>query len=227
MSELLLANQVLLSEHFIKIGVLYFFIGAWCMFVLYTKRQQERSAFDMLLLLALWPLYGPLLFMSKGAPPERPKSAHAEAFLAAVRRAEGTPLAKFLPDKPEIQRLSERLRIASDKITEIDLLLARQEFSHEATLARVEELRQKKASARAISTAMLRLQNIERLQRMKQRSVEELDEVEELLAQLTAQAEVTRLAGASDESASELVKELLQRVEAFGQALDEVPGMIS
>jgi hypothetical protein len=225
MNEILLANQIVLSEHFIKLGVLYFFIGAGCIFVLYTKKKAERSALDMLLLLLLWPLYGPLLFMGKSPAPERIKNPHAEAFLAAVRRAEGTPLEKFLPDAPELLRLSDRLRIASDKITEIDQLLSRHEFSQAATLARVEELRQKKASERAISAASLRLQNIERLQDLKHRFVQELDEVEELLAQLTAQAEVTRLAGSSDESASELVKELLQRVEAFGQALDEMPGI--
>jgi hypothetical protein len=225
MNEILLAKQILLSEHVIKFGMLYFFIGVGCIFVLYTKKKAERSVLDMMFLLLLWPLYGPLLFMGKSATPEQRKNPHAEAFLAAVRRAEGTPLAKFLPDAPEILRLSDRLRIASDKITEIDHLLSRHEFSQVATLARVDELKQKKASERAISATSMRLQNIERLQDLKHKFVQELDEVEELLAQLTAQAEVTRLAGSSDESASELVKELLQRVEAFGQALDEMPGI--
>jgi hypothetical protein len=227
MNTILLADQVLMSEHFMKIALLYFFIGVGCIFVLSTKKKSKLGALDIFLLLGLWPLYGPLLFIGKQAAPEPSKNPHAEAFLAAVRRAEGTPLAKFLPDEPEIVRLSDRLRIASQKITEIDQLLLRQEFSQDATTARVAELKMKKASERAISAASLRLQNIERLQSLKHRFVQELDEVEELLAQLTAQAEVTRLAGSSDTAASELVKELLQRVEAFGQALDEVPGMIS
>jgi hypothetical protein len=226
MKTILLANQVLLSEHFQVLSLLYLFIGFGCTFALYTKKKAEISAFDVLLLLALWPLYGPLLFMSKSTSPERVKNPHAEAFLAAVRRAAGTPLAKLLPDQPEILRLSQQLQLASEKIIEVEQLLSRQEFSQEATLARVEELKQKKASERAISAASQRLQNIEQLQNIKHRFVQELDEVEELLAQLTAQAEVTRLAGSSDEGASRLVKELLQRVETFGQALDEVSEII-
>jgi hypothetical protein len=217
-----LIAETLIQTHAWKFATLYLLVGVASFFIL-SIRGLKLSVLDTSVLFVLWPLYAPLLLMGKSDEGPGPQSKQAEAFLAALRRAEGTPLARLLPDLAEINRLSQRLNIASAKIIEIDQLLSRPAFSRDATLARVLELQQKKASERAVASAQLRVQHIERLQAIKHRFVQELDEVEELLAQFTAQAEVARLAGSTDHAASELVKELLQRVDAFGQALDEMP----
>src|SRR5256885_471674 len=72
----------------------------------------------------------------------------------------------------------------------------------------------------ALAHTGVRVQNIRRLRLLRDRFVRELDEVRELLAQLTTQAEVVRLAGVADDSAASLVRELVYRVEGLDQVLD-------
>ena len=67
------------------------------------------------------------------------------------------------------------------------------------------------------------MQNIRRLRAIRDRYARELDEVGELLAQLTTQVEVVRLAGSADASAADLVRELLARVEGLDEMLDDTP----
>ncbi len=148
-------------------------------------------------------------------------SAHFVAL--ALRRARGTPLGALLPDEPALHSLAQRLRVATAKIAEIEGLLQRPEFSEPATVARLEELRRRDATESALAAAGIRLQNIRRLRAMRDRFARELDEVGELLEQLSTQAEVVRLAGAADASSAELVREIVSRVEGLDQMLDDDP----
>ncbi|MBI5478284.1 MAG: hypothetical protein HY906_05470 [Deltaproteobacteria bacterium] len=179
-------------------------------------------AADALLLAVLWPLYGPFLLLKlKGA--DHAGTGAEATFVVALRRARGTALGALLPDESTVHGLGQRLRVAADKIAEIDGLLGRPEFSEPATVTRLEELKRRDATECALAAAGIRLQNIRRLRAMRDRFARELDEVGELLEQLTTQAELVRLAGSADASSAELVREIVSRVEGLDQMLDDDP----
>jgi hypothetical protein len=186
------------------------------------QARSERRAGDALLLALFWPLYGPLL-LARLRDQDHGTALSEVAFLVALRRARRTPLGALLPDESTVRALARRLRVAAGKVAEIDGLLGRPEFSEAAAVDRVEELRARSASENAVSTAGIRVQNIRRLRTLRDRFARELDEVRELLAQLETQAEVVRLAGAPDASTTELVRELVSRVEGFDRMLDDDP----
>ena len=207
----------------VEFGALYSFVGVGCAVVVAVRPAVLSSRIvDALLMAAFWPLYGPFL-LARWSGAEEPGGGSEVAFLAALRRAEGTPLAALLPDERTARLLARRLRVAAGKVDEIDALLLRPEFDEREALARLEELQQRGASGNALSTATIRIQNIRRLRSLRDRFSRELDEVGELLKQLTTQAEVVRLAGAPDSGARDLVQEILSRVEGLDHMLDDDP----
>ncbi|MEM9488457.1 MAG: hypothetical protein AAGC55_04905 [Myxococcota bacterium] len=205
--------------------VLYLLVGAGCACARLAWRARPRGRVaDAALLFGLWPLYGPFLLISWQGEPEVASSE--VAFLVALRRAGQTPLGQVLPDEATVRGLAGRLRVAASKVSEIDALLARPEFSEQDALARRDELARRSASECAVSTASMRVQNIRRLRALRNRFATELDEVGELLAQLSTQAEVVRLAGGLDSSSADLIRELVSRVEGLDQVLDDDPQML-
>jgi hypothetical protein len=199
----------------LELAVLYALVGAGCAVAVAARRARFA---DALLVFVLWPLYGPFLLLREGAGGGADREV---AFLVALRRAGQSPLGSLLPDEPTVRALGRRLRVAAGKVEEIDALLARPALSEEAALRRQQELRARNASETAQSTAAMRLQNIRRLRALRDRFARELDEVGELLDQLTTQVEVVRLAGAPDAGAEEVVRELLARIEGLDEVLDE------
>lgn len=207
----------------LELGVLYTLVGVGCAVVAAMRPARLASRLsDALLLTALWPVYGPFLLARIGGEDE-PTGGSEVAFLAALKRAEGTPLAALLPDERTARLLARRLRVAAGKVDEIDGLLRRPEFDEREAVARLEALRARGATDNALSTASIRIQNIRRLRGLRDRFARELDEVGELLQQLTTQAEVVRLAGAPDSGARDLVQEILSRVEGLDNMLDDDP----
>ncbi len=202
-----------------SLALLYALVGLGCACVALARRRFA----DALLLAALWPLVGPFLLLAQAPADLVAPDQHEAAFLAALRRASGTPLASLLPDAATVRALADRLRVAAAKVTEIDALLARPDFDEAAAAARHAALAARDASETALSAAAMRLQNIRRLRALQRRFTRELEEVGELLGQLTMQAEVVRLAGAPDASTAELVRELVCRVEGLDAVLDDGP----
>lgn len=186
---------------------------------------RRASLLDAVLLLALWPLAGPFLLMREAPAADAPGSREI-AFLLALRRAGETQLGALLPDQATARALAARLRVAAAKTAEIDMLLARPEFDEAEAQSRLLALRARSASEQAIATTTMRLQNIRRLRALRNRFANELDEVGELLVQLTTQAEVVRLAGVAEPSSAELVRELVSRIEGLDQMLDDDPHAI-
>jgi hypothetical protein len=209
-----------------ELGLLYLLFGLGCGVVAIVRPVTPSSRIaDALLLVPLWPLYGPFM-LNRAALQQHERWAPGEVtFLAALRKASGTPLASLLPDAQTARELARRLRVAEAKIVEIDDLLLRPEFDERMALQRHQELRDRGASECARSTAGIRIQNIRRLRALRDRFSRELDEVGELVAQLTTQAEVLRLAGGTSVETRTLVQELLSRVEGLDQMLDDGPVM--
>jgi hypothetical protein len=210
----------------IELAVLYGLVGVGCALVVVLGRGERRGRFvDALLLVPLWPLYGPFV-VARWQGGDELLTGREAAFVSALRRARGTPLAELLPDQQAVQALARRLRVAAGKVVEIDQLLGQPEFSESDAVGRMRELEQRGASACAQSTAGMRIQNIRRLRRLRDRFARELDEVGELLQQLHTQAEVVRLAGAPDAGTRDLVAELVSRVEGLDHMLDDDPAAL-
>ncbi|HVO30326.1 MAG TPA: hypothetical protein VMV18_06305 [bacterium] len=199
-----------------ELAVLYALIGAGLAVAVVMR---GHSAGEGAILLALWPLYGPFLVFADA--PAGPGAASGEAaFAAAMRRAAGTPLAALLPEPRAARALARRLRLAETRVAEIDALLRRPEFDEADARARFEELRARGDADRAAVTADHRVRNIARLRALRARFARELDEVRELIAQLTTQAEVVRLSGELDDTSAGLVRELVHRVEGLDDFLE-------
>jgi hypothetical protein len=206
-----------------ELALAYGVVGLGCALVLAVGRARARASIaDVALLACLWPLYGPFV-LSQAWGDAAGLTDREVAFLAALRRARGTPLARLLPDEHSVRRLGERVRVAAGKVREIDSLLARPEFGERQALARQAELVRDGGSETTQSTLAIRLQNIRRLRRLRDRFARELEEIEELLHQLRTQVEVVRLAGVADDDAGELVLELVSRVEGLDRVLDDDP----
>jgi hypothetical protein len=205
----------------IELGVLYGLVGLGCsVAVMVCKPGGQRQVIDVVLMAGLWPVYGPFLIASaRGA--DDAHTAGEVAFLVALRRARGTPLAVLLPDQAAARTLARRLRVADGKVREIDGLLRRPEYDEQDALARSNELRERGATDWALSAAGMRMQNIRRLRALRDRFSRELDELGELLVQLRTQADVVRLAGAPDAEARDLVIEIISRVEGLDRMMDD------
>jgi hypothetical protein len=207
----------------LDLGLMYGLLGLGCALVLLVRRSEVGGNWlDAVLLAGFWPVYGPFLLARIQGTDDGPEGSEV-AFLAALRKARGTPLAALLPDQQTVTALGRRLRVATHKVQEIDAILARPEFQQREALGRLRELQERGASDCALSTASIRIQNIRRMQSLRDRFARELDEVQELLNQLRTQAEVVRIAGVADDETRDLVQELVSRVEGLDRMLDDDP----
>jgi len=173
---------------------------------------RRPSAADTFLVVVMWPLYAPFLLLAEArAASDDPGE---EKLLAALARASSSPLGALLPDAESARVLARRLREATERLAELEAVLARPDFDPAATQRRASELAAHGATA-AAATAQLRVRTLEQLRALRQRYRHELDEVSELIAQLVAQAELVRLDPQASSAARDLVRELVERVEGL------------
>jgi hypothetical protein len=189
----------------------YLVVGAVAALAWLARRG---AVVDALLLVPIWPMYAPVLLLASG------DRDGERQLLRALGRAASTPLGSILPDAATGRALGRRLRAATARLRDIDAVLARPDFDAGAAQLRIAELTERGAPAGVVATAELRVQTIERVRGLRQRFAAELDEVRELVAQLVAQAELVRLAGSGDDAATELVHELVARVEGLDHLME-------
>lgn len=170
---------------------------------------RRPTAGDVLLLTAVWPLAGPMILFG-----DRERSDDHE-LVSALARASTSPLASILPDAETARVLQARLREASARLADLEDVLARPDFDPAAAQHRASELTARGATA-AAATAQLRVRTLGQLRELRERYRSELDEVRELMAQLVTQAELVRLQPSIAQASSELVRELVTRVEGLG-----------
>jgi hypothetical protein len=184
------------------------------------RRQGSGGAADVALLLLLWPLYAPLVLTE---PP--PTDDRERSLLEALRRVAGTPLAPLLPDRQTVRALSRSLRQAGARLREIDAVLARADMSEEAALDRLAAVEEPPGATARRAVALLRVQGIRRLRATRERYAIRLREIDDLLDQVAAQAELVRFLGddaqAGGAPGEGLVRDLVARVEALDQMLDD------
>lgn len=191
------------------LGVGYLGVGALVALVLAIALRRQTAS-DTLLLVVLWPLWGPLMIAQR-----RGQGDDERELLSALARAQASPLAQVLPDAETARVLAARLREATERLGELDVLLDRPDFDPGAVEARAKELAARGANA-AAATAQLRVRTLGQLRSLRVRYRSELDEVHELIAQLVTQAELVRLQPSIAQSSGELVRELVARVEGLG-----------
>lgn len=188
------------------LGIGYAAIGATLAIVCAAMRR--ASVGDILMLVIVWPIALPLVLAS------RTDEAESGELVAALARASASPLASVLPDAETGRVLQSRLREAAARLAELDTLLARPDFDSAAAQRRATELAARGAVA-ASTTAQLRVRTLGQLRALRERYRAELEEVRELIAQLVTQAELVRLQPSIAEASSELVRELVTRVEGL------------
>jgi hypothetical protein len=181
------------------IGAGYLGVGLATAVVLGVRRR--IGAVDAILLVVLWPLFGPLLAIGN-------------------RDRDAELLAGALPDPETARALSQRLRDARARLAELDVVLARPDFDPAIAQKRAGELAERGATG-AAAAAQLRVKTLGQLATLRERYRRELEEVGELMAQLVTQAELVRLGNAP--ASSDLVDELVARVEGLGELDVEYP----
>jgi hypothetical protein len=197
----------------VDLAVAYAGVGA--VLALVAIVRWKASTVDALAVLAVWPLYAPVIAAGGDDDPRE------QALVDALRRAAGTPLAGALPDEAAARALVRRMRDGRARLAELDDVLARADLDEAAALARVAALERGGAHPGAIATAQRRVQTIRRMRALRDRFAGEIEQVDEVVTQLTAQLELVRFAGTADESAAaELAADLAARVES----LDELFG---
>jgi hypothetical protein len=146
----------------------------------------------------LWPVALPVALTSSP-----PAAVHPEfqALLGALAAARTADLSSLLPSESQIAPLGEHLRRLDARIAELTAVLAREEPS-------------------APSAGVVRA-GVERLRGLRERSVQERDELLALCARLRMQLTVLRFTGpsAGDSELGPTISQLLGRLEGLGEVL--------
>jgi hypothetical protein len=204
-----------MSQYVVAVTMVYLLAGVAAALAVALVRRRNGLA-DVVLSVLVWPLYAPLAL---AAPPPRPaaESDREDTLLAALRRVEGTPLASLLPERRAVKALSRSLREAEGRLAEIDAVLRRPEMVEETALDRLAA----SPEGPGRSSTLLRVQGIRRLRATREQLARRLQEIHDLMDQLSAQAQMVRFLGAGESPPGDLVGELCARVEALGQLLDD------
>jgi hypothetical protein len=154
------------------------------------------------------------------APPSTDAAARVISCLReGVEACAGTSLEALL-SRDAAARIGAEVARAASRHVELEALLLKHDFDLEAAEARVAALENENASARAVATARLHLDNIRRLRTLRDRDARSLEELADLVQALRTQLVLARFAGSSVEGASGIVSEVWARVEGLGAAID-------
>jgi hypothetical protein len=178
------------------VDLLVAYAGVGALIALVAIARKRATTIDALCLLALWPLYAPVLVAGGGESAD----PREQALVDALRRAAGMPLAGALPDEAGARALVRRLRDGRVRLAELDRVLARADFDETNAPER-------------------RVHTIRRLRALRDRFAAELAQVDEVVTQLTAQLELVRFAGTADDTAAELAADLCARVDGLDELL--------
>jgi hypothetical protein len=203
-----LFGQTLILYVVIGIGV----AGA----VLLAERSPRRSGlFPILAAIPFWPLYVPLLLAPRSASPTSPKPpsprdelataiAQVEAELdAALGSRDGWAEDALATEKLRIRDLRTAWAAQSQRVREMDRILANPETPDESSPADERSQQNRKA----------RLENIERLRRLRQRAFDDLAASLTWVRELVSRIHVAKFNGSGAKRTQELVAQIAAAVE--------------
>lgn len=204
---------------------LYALIGVACAIAVY-HRASTRDASTVLSALAtvpLWPLWAPFAL----APSRRPHARGDDPVVQRVQRAlaeaveavAGTPMRGVFSEDTAARIGAEVARVA-ERLDDLRALADQKGFDVVASARRLEELERSGAPERAIATARMQHESLERLARLRAADARALEELADLLEALRTQLVLARYAGSSADGATAMVSEVWSRLEGLGAALD-------
>jgi hypothetical protein len=212
----------------LDVGALYLIVGAACALALYRRAvPKDRAAIvTALTAIPLWPLWAPVAWTARRAPPALNGSATDDlsrirtALDEGVEAVAGSPLERLLnrDSANDIVREVERVSLRHHELLG---LLARPDFDQEIAEHRLLALEKENAPPRVRASARLHLENVRRLHHMADRDARALQELAALVAALRTQLVLVRLAGSSAEGVGDIIAELWTRIETLSETSDE------
>jgi hypothetical protein len=182
---------------------------------------------------AMWPLWAPFALAPPGArgraTPATPRPEN-DAVIARVERAladavaavAGTSMSEVFTARTAARIAAEVEHVAT-RLADLSALAERAGFDRAASARRLEELERAGAPDRAVATARLQYESLERLAQLRAADARALEELADLLEALRTQLVLARYAGSSADGAPAIVSEIWARLEGLGAVLD--PGV--
>lgn len=209
---------------------LYALVGIACAIAVFRRAPSRGvgAVFSALVTVPLWPLWAPFaLGPSRARTASRPENdaivARVEKALAdAVTAVADTPMSEVFTQRTATRIAAEVAHVAG-RLADLSDLEERNGFDRVASAKRVEELERSGASDRAVATARLQHDSLERLAELRAADARALEELADLLEALRTQLVLARYAGSPADGASAIVSEVWARLEGLGAVLD--PGV--
>lgn len=206
---------------------LYVLVGLACAIAVF-RRAPSRGVGALgsaLATIPLWPLWAPFaLAPARARGPSRPESDAIlvrvdKALADAVAAARETPMSEIFTQRTATRIAAEVARVAG-RLADLSALAERTGFDRSASARRLEELVRSGASERALATARLQHDSLERLAELRAADARALDELADLLEALRTQLVLARYEGSPADDASAIVSEVWARLEGLGAVLD-------
>ncbi len=202
--------------------VVYLLVGVAC--AIAVLRRGRGAALSALATVPLWPLWAPFALA-----PSRPVmrataivSRIDKALAESVAAVADTPMREVFT-KDAAARIGAEVARVAERLADLSALAERSGFDREASAQRLAELERTGGEGRALATARLHHESLQRLAELRAADARALDELADLLEALRTQLVLARYAGSSADGASAMVTEVWARLEGLGAALDAGP----
>jgi len=222
--------------------LLYGVIGVACAIAVLRREQAKglrAAAWSAAATVPLWPLWAPFVLATprpreRRAPPDestggRPlstaKPRPADGPLAriqhaldeGVRAVVGTPMADVF-SKAVATRIASEVSQVADRMEELRVLQTTRGLDRDASAARLRDLEARGSSERTLEAARLQHESLTRLEELRAKDAQALEELADLLEALHAQLLLARYAGSSADGTGAIVSEVWARLEGLGAA---------
>ncbi len=218
---------------------LYAVIGLACAIAVFRRAatRDVSTVLSALVTVPLWPLWAPFALAPQRAE-GRPRSASRrvpngqsdaivvrveKALTDAVEAVADTPLSGVFTEATAARIAAEVARIAV-RIEDLGALAERNGFDRAESARRLAELERSGASERAIATARLQHESLEKLAQLEAADTAALEELAALVEALRTQLVLARYQGSPADGASAMVSEVWARLEGLGAVLEETGG---
>ena len=208
--------------------LLYGVIGVACAIAVLRRGEGTRAAvsFSALMTVPLWPVWAPFALagtVAKARAGNHGALARIDRALAeAVQAVAGTPMADVF-SRQVAGRISAQVELVAARLGELTALREKSGFDLEASRERLRDLETRGAPERAVATARMQHESLQRLEQLTAQDRRALDELADLLEALRTQLLLARYEGSSAEGASAIVTEVWARLEGLGAAWGGAP----
>jgi hypothetical protein len=173
-----------------------------------------------------WPLFAPFLMVRPSAAPASPKDPGLESRIragearltAALQSLGGIAEDVLAAEVGRVEGLGRALRTMATRAAEMNALLATPEFSRERAQRTLSSLDDSPNDPRTTSVRA-RIANIERLESMRQRTLEALERALLEIEEIGSRMALLRFADRPDEEVVRIVRDIAISVEGVAEGL--------